>query len=89
MIFSDIAEKVISVELVEEASKNGNQIAEKNDVVNMEFVNAKVEDFLDDYLNYLSQFSPTRRDGAAADLLIIDPPRAGMHPKALPNILKF
>jgi tRNA/tmRNA/rRNA uracil-C5-methylase (TrmA/RlmC/RlmD family) len=50
MIFSDIAEKVISVELVEEASKNGNQIAKKNDVKNMEFVNAKVEDFLDTYL---------------------------------------
>jgi 23S rRNA (uracil1939-C5)-methyltransferase len=27
--------------------------------------------------------------GEKADLLIIDPPRAGMHPKALPNILKF
>lgn len=79
MIFSDIAEKVISVELVEEASKNGNQIAAKNWVTNMEFVNAKVEDFLSKYLEAWEK----------ADLLIIDPPRAGMHPSALPNILKF
>jgi len=79
MIFSDIAQRVISVELVEEASKNGNQIAEKNGVTNMEFVNTKVEDFLEEYLEKWN----------TADLLIIDPPRAGMHPKALPNVLKF
>ncbi|MCH8518247.1 23S rRNA (uracil(1939)-C(5))-methyltransferase RlmD [Candidatus Gracilibacteria bacterium] len=79
MIFSSIADKVISVELVEEASGNGKDNAEKNGIHNMEFINAKVEDFLEDYLER----------GQKADLLIIDPPRAGMHPKALPNILKF
>ena len=90
MIFSDIAEKVISVELVQEASENGEKNAKKNGVTNMEFVNAKVEDFLEKYLNNLTQVSPTRRDETTgADLLIIDPPRAGMHPSALPNILKF
>jgi len=45
----------------------------------MDFVNAKVEEFLDDYL----------KEGKKSELLIIDPPRAGMHPSALPNILKF
>lgn len=45
----------------------------------MQFVNAKVEDFLETYL----------QDKKVADLLIIDPPRAGMHPSSLPNILKF
>jgi len=42
-------------------------------------VNAKVEEFLSIYLE----------QNKKADLLIIDPPRAGMHPSALPNILKF
>ncbi len=79
MIFSDISEKVISVELNEEASSNGAKNAEKNRIKNVEFVNAKVEDFLG---NYLSKWMK-------ADLLIIDPPRAWMHPDALPNILKF
>lgn len=79
MILSKKATEVISVELVEEASKSGAKNAVKNGVTNMSFVNAKVEEFLDEYLS----------ENKKADLLIIDPPRAGMHPSALPNILKF
>lgn len=79
MILSEKATEVISVELVEEASKSGAKNAVKNGVTNMSFVNAKVEEFLDEYLS----------ENKKADLLIIDPPRAGMHPSALPNILKF
>ena len=29
------------------------------------------------------------KEGNTADLLIIDPPRAGMHPSTLPSVLKF
>lgn len=79
MVFAPHAKKVISVELVTQASQDGKENATKNQITNMEFVNAKVEDFLEDYLN----------KNQTADLLIIDPPRAGMHPQALPNILKF
>lgn len=79
MVFAPHSKKVISVELVADASKDGKENALKNGITNMEFVNAKVEDFLDDYLEKWEK----------ADLLIIDPPRAGMHPSALPNILKF
>ncbi len=94
MIFSDIAERVISVELNTEASENGTSNARKNGVKNMEFVNGKVEDFLEQYVT--PPQSPSSEgeasdseQGEQADLLIIDPPRAGMHPDALPNILKF
>ena len=73
------AKEVISVELVESASKDGQKNASHNNLANISFVNAKVEDFLDTYLE----------KNKKADLLIIDPPRAWMHPKALPNILKF
>ena len=79
MVFAKFAKKIISVELVESASKDWEKNAQKNDISNMEFVNKKVEDFLDDYL----------KESNSADLLIIDPPRAWMHPSALPNILKF
>jgi len=79
MILSGDADEVLSVELVEEASKSWEKNATKNGITNMSFVNAKVEEFLDDYL----------AKNKKADLLIIDPPRAGMHPSALPNILKF
>lgn len=79
IIFADSASEVVSVELVKEASQSWEKNAVKNGITNMSFVNAKVEDFLVDYI----------AQGKKADLLIIDPPRAWMHPSALPNILKF
>ncbi len=82
MIFAKAwAKHVESVELVKSASKDGEKNAKLNKLDNISFTNAKVEDFLTTYLS-----SPTSK---GADLLIIDPPRAGMHPKALPEILKF
>lgn len=79
MVFAPHAKKVVSVELVKDASEDGKENAWKNNITNMDFVNAKVEVFLDDYI----------KSWEKADLLIIDPPRAGMHPDALPNILNF
>lgn len=79
MVFANFSKKVISVELVKDASEDWKENAKKNNIQNIDFVNAKVEDFLDDYL----------KKWETADLLIIDPPRAWMHPNALPNILKF
>lgn len=80
MIFAKAwAKKVISVELVKSASKDGKKNAELNNLDNISFENAKVEDFLKKYLNEWNK----------ADLLVIDPARAWMHPDALPDILKF
>ena len=80
MIFAKAgAKSVTSVELVTSASKDWEKNAKLNKISNIDFVNAKVEDFLEDYL----------WKWKTADLLIIDPPRAGMHPDALPSILKF
>lgn len=79
MIFAPHSKNVVSVELVTQASNDWRENALKNGISNMDFVNAKVEDFLDDYIKAWNK----------ADLLIIDPPRAWMHPSALPNILKF
>lgn len=80
MIFAKHGAKhVTSVELVKSASKDWEKNAKYNGISNMDFVNAKVEDFLGKYIS----------EWKTADLLVIDPPRAGMHPDALPNILKF
>jgi len=79
MIFAKYAKDIISVEILQSASKDGEKNAKLNKINNISFVNAKVEDFLDDYI----------KNNKKADLLIIDPPRAWMHPNALPNILKF
>ncbi len=79
MVFAPHSKGVISVELVTQASKDWEENAKINNISNMSFVNAKVEEFLEEYI----------KDNKKADLLIIDPPRAWMHPSALPNILKF
>ena len=92
MIFAWYSKNVISVELVADSSKDWSENAIKNWITNIEFINAKVEDFLDDYLKDNPSQPSLNNNGRSswkADLLIIDPPRAWMHPSALPNILKF
>ena len=42
-------DRVYSVELVSSASEDGKKNAEKNGVKNVEFINAKVEDFAADF----------------------------------------
>ena len=80
MVFAKAwAKKVISVEMVKSSSLDWEKNAKLNKLDNIYFENAKVEDFLKKYLN----------EWKTADLLIIDPARAWMHPDALPNILKF
>jgi 23S rRNA (uracil1939-C5)-methyltransferase len=80
MIFAKAwAKKIYSVEMVESASLDGENNASLNGLKNIDFVCAKVEVFLGKYLKEWNQ----------ADLLIIDPPRVGMHPDALPSILEF
>ncbi len=71
--------KVYSVELVESASRDGGANALRNGVSNVEFVNAKVEDFA-------SEFA---KNSGKADTIVLDPPRDGLHPSAIPHILSF
>lgn len=73
------AKEVVSVELVTSASLDAIENAKLNELNNMSFVNKKVEDFLWDYLEQNDR----------ADLIVLDPPRNWMHPKALKDILEF
>lgn len=79
MLMSKNFERVYSVEMVTEASKDGEQNAIKNDIKNMKFVNEKVEDFLKVFLE----------SGKKTDVIMVDPPRDGMHPSAPASILAF
>lgn len=81
ILLADRFEKVHSVELVTEASKDGAKNALKNGATNITFINDKTENFLPKFLAENSDIKNTS--------LIIDPPRDGMHPGALPEILKF
>ncbi len=70
------ADEIIGVEMVEEAVEMAEKNAEKNNITNTTFITGKVEDVLPEILKNNS-----------FDTVIIDPPRSGMHPKALKYIL--
>lgn len=74
--------KVYSVELVESASRDGAKNAIRNNVTNIEFVNKKVEEFV-------KENEEKTKGEKQKTTIILDPPRDGLHPSALPYILSF
>lgn len=75
-ILSPIAERVIGVEIVEEAVEAANENAAHNGITNCEFLAGDVFKVLDEI-----EEKP--------DVIVLDPPRDGIHPKALPKILDY
>lgn len=76
MILAKKAHKVIGVEIVEEAVLAARENAVANGIKNVEFRSA-------DVLKELEQLTDP------ADLIVLDPPRAGIHPKALEGIISY
>ena len=68
---ADLCEKSICVESVAPAIYNGIENAKLNDVTTVQFFCSRVEDFVRE--------QPIERKDA---LIILDPPRGGMHPRA-------
>lgn len=75
-ILSPVAEKVIGVEIVEEAVRAANENATHNGINNCRFLAGDVFKVLDEI-----EEKP--------DVIVLDPPRDGIHPKALPKILDY
>ncbi len=75
-ILSPVAEQVIGVEIVEEAVKAANENAAHNGIKNCKFLAGDVFKVLDEI-----EEKP--------DVIVLDPPRDGIHPKALPKILDY
>lgn len=75
-LMAPVAKKVIGVEIVEEAVGAAWKNAELNDLHNCEFIAGDVLKVL---------------DGIAEkpDVIILDPPRDGVHPKALTKIIDY
>ncbi len=74
---ADLCEKSFCVESVAPAVYNGIENAKLNGVTNVQFFCAKVEDFV-------KQQPITKKD----TLIILDPPRSGMHPKAAKAVVE-
>lgn len=72
-LLSPVAQKVIGVEIVEEAVEAARRNAAENGIENCEFLAGDVLKILDEI--------PEK-----PDLIVLDPPRDGIHPKALPKI---
>ncbi len=70
------SKKVMGIELVEEAVEAANENAKRNGLTNCEFLAGDVLKMVDT----LEQ---------KPDLIIIDPPREGVHPKAIGKIIDF
>lgn len=75
-IAAAVARRVVGVEIVEEAVKAAAENAAMNGITNCTFVAGDVLKVLDDLTG-------------KPDLIILDPPRDGIHPKALPKILDY
>ena len=70
------ARKVVGVEIVEEAVQAARENAAVNGLTNCEFIAG-------DVLKVIDQI-PDK-----PDVIVLDPPRDGIHPKALPKILQY
>ncbi len=74
------ARRVIGIDSVEEAIENARENAAYNGHQNCTFFLGKVRDVLD------HDFAVTRH---APDLVVLDPPRAGLHPDVVETLLKL
>ena len=75
-ILAPVAEKVVGVEIVEEAVEAARENAARNGLANCEFVAGDVLKVVGDLKD-------------KPDLIVLDPPRDGVHPKALGRIIDF
>lgn len=75
-ILAPVAKKVIGVEIVEEAVSAARQNAKMNGLYNCEFIAGDVLQVIDEI-------------DEKPDYIVLDPPRDGIHPKALRKIIDF
>ena len=75
-LMAPMAKKVVGVEIVEEAVEAARENAALNGLTNCEFIAGDVLKVLDEL-------------GEKPDFIILDPPRDGVHPKALKKILAY
>lgn len=75
-ITAPVAKKVVGVEIVEEAVEAAEKNAALNGLENCEFIAGDVLQVIDELTD-------------RPDLIILDPPRDGIHPKAIGKIIEF
>jgi len=79
ILLASRVKEIVGVEVVSDSIRRARENAELNGIGNISFLEAPAEDFL--------KASCARAD--RYDGVIVDPPRAGLHPKALKRILEL
>jgi 23S rRNA (uracil1939-C5)-methyltransferase len=79
IFLSQNAKKIIGVESMEESVKNAQRNAELNNVTNCEFICGEVKKVLAKFEN----------DKEIPDLVVVDPPRAGLHKHVVKSLLSI
>lgn len=80
LFIADVSSRVVGLESVEEAIDDARNNAEANQIDNVTFYAGDMKDVLNDQL--------VQKEGKP-DVMVIDPPRAGMHQDVINNILKY
>ncbi len=74
-----VVQKVIGIELIEDAIKDAHFNAKENGIENVEYIAAKVEQALPAALQSIKNLP---------SVAVVDPPRAGLHPDVIRYIRK-
>jgi 23S rRNA (uracil1939-C5)-methyltransferase len=76
---SDAVKQVVGIELIQSSIANARMNAAQNGITNCEFIAGDLKDLLTKDVEW-------KKNYAKPDVLIVDPPRSGMHPKAVKEI---
>lgn len=76
LVLNDVAKEIYGIELIEQAIESAKENAINNNVSNCHFIAGDVLQKIDDI-----KVSP--------DIIVLDPPREGIHPKAINKIIDF
>lgn len=80
IFLADAVRRVVGIELIDEAVQNARANAAANDVTNCTFVTGDMRDL----------FNRTFiEEHGQPDVLVVDPPRAGMHPKVVEHVAEL
>jgi 23S rRNA (uracil1939-C5)-methyltransferase len=82
LFISDVVKEVVGIESVESAILDAKKNAEANAVSNCQFILGDLKDRLTIDTDWMSSHP-------RPDVIVIDPPRTGMHPKVVEEVLKL
>ncbi|RKY76200.1 23S rRNA (uracil(1939)-C(5))-methyltransferase RlmD [candidate division KSB1 bacterium] len=79
---ADTANQVLGIEIVRDAVENGARNVELNNLDNVYFVLADMKEAMSDIYKVVDKYG-------MADVVILDPPRGGTHPKSVKGLLNL